>query len=241
MNTCARLARRFGIERVVQLGNLLMGWPEWKEPAPEAITAINSQTLKAVACLPDIFIGFCYLNPSNGARFCLDEMERCVVAGGMKGLKFEVSTKATDKAYDPIMERAQALGIPILHHAWYKSREPAKFESTPAEIADLARRFPKVPIIIAHLGGGRERGVLDVVDTPNVVYDTSGAQSEAGLVEFAVRQLGAHRVLYGSDWPIRDFGTQTGRILGARLTDEERELIFWSNAARLLKLEEVKT
>jgi predicted TIM-barrel fold metal-dependent hydrolase len=54
------------------------------------------------------------------------------------------------------------------------------------------------------------------------------------MVEYAVRRLGPERVIFGSDWPIRDFGTQVGRVLGARLTSEERELIFRGNAARLL-------
>jgi predicted TIM-barrel fold metal-dependent hydrolase len=124
--------------------------------------------------------------------------------------------------------------VPVLHHAWYKATAEVASESTPAEVASLARRFPAVIFIMAHLGGGRERGVLDVADCANLLVDTSGSQPEAGMVEYAVRRLGPERVIFGSDWPIRDFGTQVGRVSGAELTPEEQELIFRGNAARLL-------
>jgi predicted TIM-barrel fold metal-dependent hydrolase len=88
---------------------------------------------------------------------------------------------------------------------------------------------------MAHLNGCGERGVLDILDTTNVFVDTSGGQPEAGVLEFAVARLGAKRILFGSDWPIRDFGVQVGRILGAELTKTERDMIFSGNARRILK------
>ena len=81
--------------------------------------------------------------------------------------------------------------------------------------------------------------MLDIADLPNVLVDTSGSQPEAGMVEYAVRHLGAERVVYGSDWPIRDFGTQVARVLSAEISDEAKELILRGNAARVLGLGEV--
>ena len=236
MTTMKRLAQHHGIERVVALGNLVS--VGGSNPTGQDITTINSNTLAAMKCHPDFFIGFCYLNPEHPPEFMLNEIERCVVQGGMLGIKLWVAVKATDDRHDPIMKRAQELNIPILYHAWYKSFDQGVNESTPAEIADLARRFPKVTIVMAHLTGDGERGVLDIVDCPNVLIDTSGGQPESALVEYAVRQLGARRVIYGSDWPIRDFGTQTGRVLSATLKPEEHDLILRQNARRILRLNE---
>jgi len=230
-----RLARYYGIGRLVMLGNataMLTG----HDPPTETISDINTYTLKAMERYPEVFIGFCYLNPANPASFIEEEFDRCLVQGKMRGIKLWVAVKATDSRLDPIMARAGGLGVPVLHHTWYKATKMGPNESTPADLVDLAHRFPGVNVILAHLGGGRERGVLDIVDVPNLLYDTSGSQSEAGLVEYAVRRLGPDRVVYGSDWPIRDFGTQVGRILAADLGDEEKELIFYGNAARLLGL-----
>ncbi|HOJ20752.1 MAG TPA: amidohydrolase family protein, partial [Armatimonadota bacterium] len=66
------------------------------------------------------------------------------------------------------------------------------------------------------------------------LVDTSGGDPEAGVVEYAVRQLGAERVLFGSDVPGRSYGVQLGKVLGAQLTPEQRDLILFGNAERIL-------
>jgi uncharacterized protein len=234
MSNMIRMARMQGISRAVALGNLVsMGGPN---PKQDDILAINSNTLAAMKFDPSFFIGFCYLNPEHPAEFSIGEIERCVVRGGMLGIKLWIAVKATDLRHDPIFRRIAELNIPVLYHAWYKATQQGANESTPAEIADLARRFPQVTIVMAHLTGCGERGVLDILDCPNVLIDTSGGQSEAGLVEYAVARLGAERVIYGSDWPVRDFGVQVGRITAAQLSPQQRELILRRNAERVLRL-----
>jgi predicted TIM-barrel fold metal-dependent hydrolase len=89
---------------------------------------------------------------------------------------------------------------------------------------------------MAHLTGCGVRGVLAVKDCANVVVDTSGAAPEAGLVEYAVAQLGAERVLYGSDAPIRDFGVALARITGTQLDARAQRKILHDNARALLRL-----
>jgi predicted TIM-barrel fold metal-dependent hydrolase len=229
---CRRLAELAGIERAVYLMNTCGGY----DPSPDDIVRSNDLGLRLVAEHHDFFLSFCYLNPSHDPAFMLDEIERCVVAGACSGIKLWVSVHATDSRLDPIMVRAAELDVPVLHHAWYKATEFAFNESTPAEIADLARRHPRTSIIMAHLGGGGWRGVQDIKPYPNVVVDTSGAQPQAGLVEYAVRELGADRVVYGSDRPIRDFATQVARVTGAELSLAERAQILGLNVARLLRI-----
>ena len=231
-----RTARYYGFERLVLLGNLTaMGGPD---PSMADVAAINSHTLRAMARYPETYIGFCYVNPAHPVSFLRDEIDRCVVQGGMKGLKLWIAVKATDPRLEPVMEAAAELQIPVLHHAWYKQTVFIYNESTPAEIAELARRFPEVPIVMAHLTGCGARGVLDVADRPNVYVDTSGGQPESGILEYAVGQLGPDRVLYGSDWPLRDFGVQIGRVRDADLPADVLERLLWRNAARLLRIEE---
>jgi predicted TIM-barrel fold metal-dependent hydrolase len=77
--------------------------------------------------------------------------------------------------------------------------------------------------------------VLDVRDCPNVLVDTSGGQPVAGLVEYAVARLGADRVVFGSDWPIRDFAVQRARVEGAEVSEADRAKILGGTMARLLE------
>ena len=48
---------------------------------------------------------------------------------------------------------------------------------------------------------------------------------------------GEERVIYGSDYPGRDYAPQVGRVEGANLPQEVKEKILWRNAAAVLKLD----
>jgi predicted TIM-barrel fold metal-dependent hydrolase len=229
-------AHSAGIDKIVYLFNLLTGG---RDPSEQDIMASNDLGMQLVAADPAFFIGFCYLNPANDPAFTMAEMDRCIVNGNLCGVKLWVAVHATDERLDPIMERAAQLGVPVLHHSWYKSTPWAYNESSPAEIADLARRHPNTTIVMAHLAGVRWRGIQDVKDCPNVLVDTSGGVQEAGLVEYAVRELGPERVVYGSDWPLRSFAVQKVRVTGSAITQEQMDLILYKNAARILKLDVV--
>jgi len=181
-------------------------------------------------------LGYCYVNPQHREE-SLEEIERCVVGGGMVAVKLWVAVKASDRRVDPIMERAADLGVPVLQHAWYKTTGNLPDESSPADVADVARRFPTLTIQMAHLHGGGPRGVADIAPCPNVVVDTSGGDPETWLVEFAVRELGPERVVFGSDAPGRAFGVQLGKVTGAGLTKREREMVLYKNMERILRLQ----
>jgi hypothetical protein len=137
----------------------------------------------------------------------------------------------------PLMEAAQQHQLLVLQHAWSMTKIGERaFHTDPEDVATLARRFPRVRIIMAHLTGCGVRGVQAVKSCRNVVVDTSGAAPEAGIVEYAVAQLGADRVVYGSDAPIRDFGVAIARITGSRLDATAQRKILHDNAAALLAL-----
>ena len=54
-------------------------------------------------------------------------------------------------------------------------------------------------------------------------------------VEMAVRELGASRVLYGSDVNGRSFASQIGRVLGADISTADKKLVLRENLRRLLQ------
>jgi len=134
-----------------------------------------------------------------------------------------------------VMEKAESLGIPVLQHAWFKITGCIPGESTPVDVVALARGFPGVTIIMAHIGGDWQRGIKAVRDLPNVLVDTSGSIVDCGMIEEAVAELGAKRILFGTDLPDIDFWTNLGKIDGAEITAEQRSLILHGNASRLLR------
>lgn len=227
--TALRAASRWGVRWICL--NAIADWSE--SPRPPAIGKGNDAILELMREYPDRVIGFCYVNPRL-AGHALREIERCVVRGGMGGIKLWVSCKASDRRVDPIARRAAELGVPILQHAWYNRFSKVKGESTAAEVAAMAARHPKTMIVMAHLTGAGERGLRDIAPYPNLHVDISGGEPEAGMVELAVRLLGVERVVFGTDTPIRSYGATLGKVLDAKLTRRERALILAGNARRLL-------
>ena len=226
-------ARTHGIEHLVVLGDVLAFG---RSPSAAGLRIINDETYGLMQRYPGMITGFCHLNPTLGAREVWRETERCV-ARGFRGLKLEIANNAADASMRPLMEAAQHHGLIVLQHAWSMTKIGERaFHTDPEDVATLARRFPKVRIIMAHLTGCGVRGVQAVKDCPNLVVDTSGAAPEAGIVEYAVEQLGAERVVYGSDVPIRDFAVAIARITGSQLDAVTQRKILHDNAAALLGL-----
>ncbi len=225
------LGAPLGIELMLLLGDVLrFGY----QPDEGQIQQINDDTLAALDRWPQAFRGLCHVNPGHDPAFVRAEIERCLAHPLMRGVKLEVSVNARDARLDPIMAELQRRGRILLHHAWYKTTGRVAEESTPADIAALARRWPAVRIVMAHLTPAGPRGVQDVRPHANVWVDTSGAQPVAGMVEYGVRELGAERLVFGSDAPGRDLAVQLARVLGADLTEAQRQLILRENALRLL-------
>jgi hypothetical protein len=233
-----QLARQSGVARVLLLTS-------GAGTTPQQLRERNDCTLRLMESDPAFFLPAMYLCHEHGARAIKEEARRCAAAGMLaikQGLyrTVEVGTSqrdlASDASMDPIAEVAAELDLPILIHAWYKTVEVFQGELNGADVAALARRHPDTRIIMAHLTGVGRRGVQDIEDLPNVCVDTSGGWYDSEMVEYAVRHLGPERVLFGSDYPGRDYAPQIGRIEGTSLPDDVKEKILWRNAAEVLRL-----
>jgi predicted TIM-barrel fold metal-dependent hydrolase len=210
-----------------------LGRPTPYEPSADQCREANDYALAMQDAAPDSFVTFCYVNPAFPDA-AVAEIDRCVASRRMHGVKLWVARRAVDPGLDPIMERAAELGVPVLQHAWNKTTGNLSGESTPADVADLARRHPMVPIVMAHLNGAGLRGIEQIAGCPNIVVDTSGGDPETHIVEAAVQVLGPRRVVFGSDAPIRHFMVSLGKVLAADLPDDAKQDILWNNAARLM-------
>jgi hypothetical protein len=210
-----------------------MGFPFHYDPTPEELRAENDQVLRAVRAFPDRIFGFVYLSP-NHVAYSLQELDRCVRDGPMVGVKLWVARRCNAPELDPIVERAAALHAVVLQHTYMKITGNLAGESVPSDMAELARRHPSVPLIAAHTGADWEQGIRAVRATKNVAVDVCGFDPTAGVVEMAVRELGAERVLYGSDAGLRTFASQLAKVMGADIPESARSLILGGNLKRML-------
>jgi predicted TIM-barrel fold metal-dependent hydrolase len=224
-----RYADRMHIERLV----LSLGAPLLENPTPEQLRDANNQVLEVLRQWPQRAVGLVYLNPSYPA-FILEEFDRCVRDGPMVGVKLWVAKRCDTPDLDALAERAASLGAIIYQHTWLKTGGNLPGESTPFDVASLAARHPRATIICGHTGGDWERGIRAIRNSPNVPIDIAGSDPTAGFTEMAVRELGAERILYGSDVPGRSFASQLAKVLGAEIPMDAKRLIAGGNLKRLL-------
>lgn len=223
------VGERLGIERFC----VFMGLRWSQDPEPDDFRKQNDEVLEAVVAHPDKLLGFVYLNPKH-VRESVDELNRCVADGPMVGIKLWVAHKCSEPELDPIVERAIELKAPVFQHTWLKTSGNLPGESTPRDVAILAQRHPEAKIVCGHSGGNWERAIPEIRDLPNVSMGLAGFDPTAGVVEAGVRELGAERLIWGSDAPGRSFASQLGKALGARIAEADRKKILGGNLQQLL-------
>lgn len=224
-----RYGDRLGVSRYC----VYMGMQFVHEPTPAVFRQQNDELLAALARWSDRALGFVYVNP-NFLQESLDEINRCIADGPMVGIKLWVAARATAPPLDPIVARAAELKAVVFQHTWLKVMGNRRGESTPMDVAELAARHPTATIICGHSGGDWEQGLRAIRAAPNVYADLAGGDPVAGITEMAVRELGADRVVYGSDAGGRSFASQLAKVYGADVSEEARRKILAGNLKRLL-------
>lgn len=126
---------------------------------------------------------------------------------------------------------------------------PGKVETPLSELQALARRHPETRFIFAHLGGllpFYEYNPTARKDLANVVYDTAAVPLlySKEIYRALIDKVGRHRILFGTDYPLRTFPkTQTkpgfaehlAQLRSCALSEEELRSVLGENAARVLK------
>lgn len=152
----------------------------------------------------------------------------------MVGVKLWVAQKASGRALDPIIERAAAMQAVIFQHTWWKTGGNLSGESTPLDVVELAKRHPKTPIICGHTGGNWELGIRAVRGQTNLSVDLAGSDPTNGFVEMAVRELGAERIIWGSDAGGRSLGSQLAKVQGSTVPEAAKKLMLGENLKRMM-------
>ena len=191
----------------------------------------NDEVYRFRKAHPDCIGGYCYINPLN--RNCMDELQKGIEEYGMSGMKLWVATFCDDARVFPLVEKCIDYRVPVLIHSFYKAVGQLESESTALNVAHLARRYPEAKLMMAHLGGNCYHGLKTIAKYQNVSVDISGSPFPRDDVDYAVKMVGADRVLFGSDMPGSSFLLSDGQVKEADLTRNERNKIYYENALRL--------
>jgi predicted TIM-barrel fold metal-dependent hydrolase len=130
-------------------------------------------------------------------------------------------------------------GYPILEHCdkifSFANERSLTVQMHPDQILEMPKvcdRYPNMKLIIAHLGYEDYIDAVKNSKAGNIYVDTSGGASNLNnVLEYAVKTIGAEKILFGTDTYSSAF--QAGRVAFARITDEEKRLILRDNAIRM--------
>jgi predicted TIM-barrel fold metal-dependent hydrolase len=207
-------------------------------PSPADVTAGNDAMLALCAEHGTLVRMMVTVNPNHTAH-ALAELARCVAKGAI-GVKLLASRRADDPLLDPICEFAAEHRLPVLHHIWqHRTRHWHNQEiSDGADLAVLARRHPTVHFILAHIGGGGDyRHTFGAVrDVPNILPDISGSGVDRGMLDGAIKAVGAQRLLFATDLTM-ETGLAKLRALEPTglLSPGDIEDIRWRNCVRIFR------
>ena len=240
-----RLADQAGIQVIV-----MQGW-YWRDM--DLCRRHNDFMAEVLADYPDRFAAYASINPIFGAE-AVREVERCWELG-FSGVG-ELGPGGDGYALDhpgllDVLEAAQALHLPVNFHVGEPVGHvyPGK-DLTPIEgFYNIARRFPDLRLILAHMGGGLPYYELwphVKAAFRHVWYDLAANPLlyEIRAVRAAVELAGADRVLFGTDFPLPIYPRRCREAdlslfaedirHSAGLTPAEWEAVMGGNMCRLL-------
>jgi uncharacterized protein len=183
---------------------------------------------------PGRVVPFGRINPNFGV-----EHNRALINdladAGVRGLKFH---PLLDGAYPindrrlvrPLMETIAERSLVVISHCG------EVWTATPALLADLAMDFPTIPFIVGHMGlyGFHHEAFAFSRRLENLYLDTTEFYP-AWWISEAVRIVGAHKIVWGSDIPYLPYGQELDKIVKwSGVEPEDMKGILGGNLARIL-------
>ena len=143
-------------------------------------------------------------------------------------------TPLTHERYAPIMELAHDCGMLMLSHTFADATSGYCCNDA-KEVEGVIARYPNIRFLMGHSIQGQTDWAIEIAKKyPNAYLELCDTCRLNGMVEKMVRQVGAEKVIYGTDAPLQTHDFQMGCVIGAKISDEEKKLILRDNALRLL-------
>jgi predicted TIM-barrel fold metal-dependent hydrolase len=219
------LARCIGVDVTAMMS--------WSGTVSMDVAAGNALVAAVVQRSPEEIVGLSSADPTHQSQ---DEIralcEELHGQRGFRGLKPYVRNDVpyNDSRYDVYWRYAN-------EHRLYGLLHTAPNVGGMAAVRDLARRFPEVTFLVAHSGSSwaLARQVADAAtDFRNVMAELTYTAATNRVIEWLCARIGAHRVLFGTDAPMRDPRPQLGWCVHTALPEADKRLIVGGNFARIL-------
>jgi len=204
------------------------------QPSPEDYRALHDRIAAFAQRYPDRIRGIASISPFLSPRKYVDEARRCVCDLGFVGLKLHPLWHAiapNKPRADIVFHTALELGVPVIVHTGLGAPN-----ALPALCIPPARKYPRLPIILAHAGYAiyTATAIVAAEVCPNIYLEPSwcGEHSVRGMIH----RFGARRVLFGSDH-VSNLPVELAKYRSSDLSDEERRWCLGETARTLFHLD----
>jgi uncharacterized protein len=174
----------------------------------------------------------------------VDENLKHLRDNGIVGVKLHPLFQALSLADPRVQEVLAGLaeeGIPVITHVGAGADAEANERGAPVLLRRLVDALPDLKVIACHYGGyhrldDAEEHIVGSSVTLETSWPPTMAELDPERIVRLIRQHGADRVVYGSDWPMADPAAEIAAIRNLGLTSEEESAVLGGNAARFLGL-----
>ncbi len=197
---------------------------------PDVVPA-NNITAKAIKDFPGRFLGYTCINPRYKDEV-IPELKRCIEGFGMFGIKLHPGVhrySVSSPMCTPVYEYANENKLPILSHTWDNAKT----------LRNLAEQYPKITFLVAHSSSICAWGGEDYIELAkernNVYLDIASSIGIYGNIERLVMEVGADKIIYGSDLPFVAIPGQFGQLIWADISEEDKLKIFGLNMKSIVE------
>ncbi|MGI6154201.1 MAG: amidohydrolase family protein [Christensenellaceae bacterium] len=145
----------------------------------------------------------------------------------------------SDESLHSIYAEMEKLRLPVMFHMGYDPYSTS-IHATPKSLCAIAQKFRNLTIIGAHLGGLKMYDDVEryLVGLPNVYLDTSMCSRFCPPEQLLriINNHGAEKILFATDCPWNLPEQELEILESIGLTDEQKSLIYYKNAAKLLNI-----
>lgn len=202
----------------------------------------HSMMEEAMERHPGRVYGYYLFNPNAG------ETEREIEAAfarhkGYIGIKLlpDYHRHSLDSdAYRPALRFAEERSLLLLSHTWGQA-PGARSYSTMDKVLPVLEQYRNIRFLMGHSCQGQvDQAIRAASKYENAYLDICDTGRLNGVIERMVAGAGAHKVVFGTDWPQHSPVYLMGGVLYAKISDEEKKMILRGNAARLLAKQGVR-
>jgi len=197
---------------------------------------------KVVQEYPERFKGVIGINPSEIMPW-LGKLEQAVREFGFVGAHLYPHWfgQAPDhRMYYPFYAKCAELGVPVQIQVGHSAQWFLETVGRPITLDRVAIDFPELKIIGIHIGHPWTEEMISMAWKHQNVFIGADAHAprywDRSLVQF-INTRGQDKVLFGTDWPIIDFGRALEEIGALELREGPQRKLLVENAVRVYGLE----